>query len=52
MKMLKCSCGHVIKGKTVAEVMKKGAAHGKKVHPGMKMTAAMVKMLRSQIKDI
>lgn len=52
MKMLKCDCGHVIRGRTESEIMKKGGVHMKKVHPGMKLTAAAVKKLKASIKNV
>ncbi len=32
--------------------MKKGATHGKKVHPSMKMTPAALKKLKASIRDV
>ena len=50
--MIKCDCGHVIRGKTVGDVMKKGGVHMKKVHPEMKMTKQMAEAIKKKIKNV
>ncbi|MEK6968764.1 MAG: DUF1059 domain-containing protein [Nanoarchaeota archaeon] len=53
MKSLTCDCGHVVKGKTVAEVMKNGMAHGMKVHKMKKsdFTPAIAAKYKKMIKS-